>query len=122
MGSTTSAAPWFNNIAPVALQETLAALERALAAAPIAWAMDLLRSLAWDPALFERSVTLLTKIAAPADKTGAGEAITALFHLYLSGTGAPIEQRARLAESFLRSADPALQSTGLLALGGLLEG
>jgi hypothetical protein len=97
----------FNNIAPVAPKETLAAIERALAAAPVAWANDLLellRSLAWDPALFERSVTLLAKIAAQGDKTGAGEAITALFHLYLSGTRAPIEQRAHLAERFLRSA------------------
>jgi hypothetical protein len=114
----------FNNIAPVVPQATLAALERALAAAPIAWAKDiveLLRSLAWDSALFERSVTLLAKIAAQAAKTGADEAITALFHLYLSGTRAPIEKRARLAESFLRSTDPALQNAGLLALGGLLQ-
>jgi hypothetical protein len=115
----------FNNIAPVVPRETLAALERALASSPIAWAkgmVELLRSLAWDPALFERSVTMLAKIAAQGDKTGAGEAISDLFQLYLSGTRAPIEQRARLAESFVRSADPALQSAGLLALGGLLEG
>jgi hypothetical protein len=115
----------FSNIAPVAPKETLAAMERALAAAPVAWANDLLellRSLAWDPALFDRSVTLMAKIAALGEKTGAGEAITALFQLYLSGTRALIEQRARLVESFLRSADPALQSAGLLALGGLLEG
>jgi hypothetical protein len=115
----------FNNIAPVAPKKTLAAIERALAAAPVAWANDLLellRSLAWDSALFERSVTLLAKIAAQGDKTGAGEAITALFQLYLSGTRAPIEQRAHVAERFLRSADPALQSAGLLALEGLLQG
>jgi hypothetical protein len=84
--------------------------------------LELLRSLAWDPALFDRNVTLLAKIAAQGDKTGAGEAITALFQLYLSGTRAPIEQRARLAESFLCSTHPALQSAGLLALGGLLQG
>jgi hypothetical protein len=114
----------FSNIAPVVPQETLAALERALAAAPVVWAKDmveLLRSLAWDPALFERSVTLLAKIAAQGDKTGASEAITALFQLYLSGTRAPIEQRVCLAESFLRSVEPDLQSAGLLAFGGLLQ-
>jgi hypothetical protein len=115
----------FNNIAPVAPEETLAAMERGLAAAPVAWANDLVelsRSLAWDPALFDRSVTLMAKIAARGDKAGAGEAITALFQLYLSGTRASIEQRARLAENFLLSADPALRSAGLLALGGLLVG
>jgi hypothetical protein len=114
----------FCNIAPVAPKETLAAIERALAVAPVAWANDLLellRSLAWDPDLFERSVTLLAKIAAQGEEAGAGEAIAGLFQLYLSGTRAPIEQRVRLAERFLRSADPALQSAGLLALGGLLE-
>jgi hypothetical protein len=114
----------FKNIAPVAPQEALAAMERALAAPPVAWAKDLvelLRSLAWDPALFERSVTLLAKIAAQGDNTGAGESITALFQLYLSGTRSLIQQRACLTESFLRSADPALQSAGLLALRGLLH-
>jgi hypothetical protein len=113
----------FKNIAPVVPQETLAAIERAFAA-PVAWAKDLvelLHALAWDPALFERSVTLLAKIAAQGDNTGAGESITALFQLFLSGTRAPIEQRARLAYSLLCSADPVLQSAGLLALGGLLE-
>jgi hypothetical protein len=42
----------FKNIAPVAPQETLAAIERSFAA-PVAWAKDLvelLRALAWDPA------------------------------------------------------------------------
>ena len=66
-------------------------------------------------------MTLLAKIAAQGDKTGAGEAITALFQLYLSGTHAQIQQRVCLVESYLRSADPALQSAGLLALGGLLQ-
>ena len=125
----------FNNIAPVAPHATLAALERALAAAPVAWSdlVELLRSLAWDPALFERSVTLMSKIAVQGDvtlmskiviqgdKSRAREAITASFQLYLSGTHAPIEQRVQLAESFLRSPDPGLQNAGMLALSGLLQ-
>jgi hypothetical protein len=115
----------FKNIAPVIPEEALAAMERPLAAASVAWTEDLVelsRSLAWDPALFERCVTLLAKIAAQVvDKTGADEAITSLFQLYLSGTRAPILQRTRLAESLLRSADPALRSAGLLALRGLLR-
>ncbi len=113
----------FKNIAPLVPQETLAAIERVFAE-PVAWAKDLvelLHALAWDPALFERSVTLLAKIAAQGDDTGAGESITALFQLFLSGTRAPIERRARLADSFLCSADPALRNAGLLALDGLLE-
>jgi hypothetical protein len=113
----------FKNIAPVVPQETLAAIERAFAA-PVAWAKDLVElvhALAWDLALFERSVALLAKIAAQGDNTGAGESITAMFQLFLSGTRASIEQRVRLADSLLCSADPALQSAGLLALGGWLE-
>jgi len=113
----------FKNIAPVVPRKTLAAIERAFAA-PVTWAKDLvelLRALAWDPALFDRSVTLLAKIAAQGADTGAGESIAALFQLFLSGTRAPIEQRARLADSLLCSSEPALQNAGLLALGGLLE-
>jgi hypothetical protein len=90
----------------------------------VVWAEDLvelLRSLAWDPGLFERSVTLLAKISAQKGKAGVDESITALFQLYLSGTHAEIQQRARLAQSFLRSADPALQNAGMLALGKLLQ-
>jgi hypothetical protein len=113
------------NIAPVVPQNTLAALERALASGPILWAkdaVDLLRSLAWDASLFERSVALLAKIANGETKTDADNALTELFWLCLSGTHAPTEQRIGVAEGYLRADTPALRRIGLLALGGLLKG
>ena len=114
------------NVAAVAPGETLTALERILGPGgdPVpAWAksmVDLLRSLAWDTALFERSVTVLAEIAR-ADG-GARDTIECLFQLYLSGTHAPARERATLAERFLRSPDPARQQIGALALGAMIEG
>jgi hypothetical protein len=113
------------NIAPVVPQEALAALERAVAKGPLIWAKDavgLLQSLAWDAALFERSVALLATIASGETKTDADEALTGLFQLYVSGTHAPVELRIGAAERLLRSAEPSLRRVGLVALGGLLKG
>jgi hypothetical protein len=113
------------NIAPVVPEATVAALERATASAEIIWANDavyLLRSLAWDANLFERSISLLAKIANGETKTDADNALTELFQLCFSGTHAPLEQRIRIAEGYLRADSEALRRIGLLALGGLLEG
>jgi hypothetical protein len=113
------------NIAPVVPEATLAALERATASGEITWAnyaVDLLRSLAWDAGLFERSIALLAKIANGETKTDADNALTELFQLCLSGTHAPLEQRIGIAEGYLRADTQALCRIGLLALGGLLKG
>jgi hypothetical protein len=113
------------NIAPVVPEATLAALDRATTAGKINWAndvVDLLRSLAWDADLFERSIALLAKIANGEPKTNADNALTELFQLCLSGTHAPPEQRIGIAEGYLRADTQALRRIGLLALGGLLKG
>jgi len=114
------------NIAPVAPEATLAAIERGFGSgeAPEASSMgrvtELLRSLAWDAALFERCAMLLAEIART--DNDARDALKRLFQLYLSGTHALIDLRAAVADRFLRSTDAGLRQIGLLAIGAMLEG
>lgn len=121
----------FANVAPVSPEAALAALERAGSPDPVVaagiWSRhrSLLRSLAWDPALFDRSVDLLVRAAvqgndAWADKEAA-DAFVALFPLSLSGTHASIEQRLRIIERLLRSARLKERSLGRQALEQVLE-
>lgn len=121
----------FINIAPVAPDATLAALERAFdkpedieAVRDRKGLAGLLRSLAYDAPLFDRCVALLIRMAEAtgdsADKD-AESAFGSLFSIYLSGTLALVEQRLRVAGELLRSPDPAKQSLGLKALAAMLE-
>jgi hypothetical protein len=119
------------NVAPVSPEATLEALERAgngdvqLAAAAWRRHQSLLRSLAYEPALFERSASLLVRSATLSadehDAREAAEAFTSLFTIHLSGTHATIEQRLALIERLLRSGDLKEQSLGRAALGAVLE-
>lgn len=91
----------FENVAPVAPEDVLAALERPLlgpedeeAAKRCKDYCDLLRSIAYDAALFERCVALLVKILTTQDvesNTHRTQLFVSLFHLILSGTHATIE-------------------------------
>jgi len=125
----------FSNVAPVSPWATLEALERA-ADAPggLSFAeyefgtnktAHLLRSLAYDPGLFDRSVSLLVKLAEAESRDGNRQEIASifesLFHIYLSGTQAPIEQRARLIENLLRSNDAGRRDLGVIGLRALLK-
>lgn len=119
------------NVAPVAPDAALAALERASAgpnaeqlAARSEKFVRLLRLLAYDAALFERCAELLARFAVhdrDAGKTPAARALTSLFFIYLSGTHATVSQRVRIMESLVRSDDPTRQSLGLEVLGHLLQ-
>jgi hypothetical protein len=118
----------FNDIAPVIPGDTLVALERALEPLDkiedipdVGRLVDLLRSLAYDRELFERSAMLLAKLVALGDEKDAADSLKSLFFLYLSGTHASIEQRTQMAECLLRSGDPKLQNIGLSALSAMLE-
>jgi hypothetical protein len=84
----------------------------------------LLRSLAYEPALFARCAELLADFAILEDKESeseAGKTLTSLFFAYLSGTHATVEQRVGVMEGLIRSADAKRQSLGLQALKSLLE-
>src|SRR5207237_371457 len=64
-----------------------------------------LRSLAWDPRLFERCTRLLEVLAVYGEGSAneAAEIHASLFHLYLSGTHATAEQRAAVVKRLLNS-------------------
>jgi hypothetical protein len=117
----------FDNVAPVAPEGTLLALERVLldskeseTVAKCQRYIDLLRSLAYDPALFERSVALIIKIAEAQEieegKNAAAKAFASLFPIRFSGTHAKLGQRLTLIESLVRSDDLKRRILGLMAL------
>lgn len=122
----------FENIAPVLPDGALEALERAedvnLAVAVEAWLQHvyLLRSLAYEPALFERSVRLLARTATQSTDEGmtheATEVFGSLFSIRLSGTHATIDQRLCVVDGLLRSDEPRMRDLGLQGLEKLLDG
>ena len=84
----------------------------------------ILRSLAWDAALFDRCVALLQVLAIYGDDGIAKEASdihTSLFHLYLSGTHATSDQRLAVARRLLNSADSRERALGISALRAMLQ-
>lgn len=119
------------NIAPVAPEAALSALERVvgsnseLAATVLYRYRNLLRSLAYDPALFDRSIELLvrTTINSPNEQAakGTSDTFVSLFTLYLSGTHATIDQRLSVIERLLRSDNVKSISLGLAALDAVLD-
>lgn len=121
----------FENVAPVLPEAALAALERARSSHPdVATVVcrrhvSLLRSLAYDPPLFERSAHVLAWAAMQStDERQAKEAsdtFVSLFTIYLSGTHASIEQRLGVIEFLLRSAEAKSRSLGLDAMDNALK-
>lgn len=84
----------------------------------------ILRSLAWDAAVFDRSVRLLQKLAIHGDGDIGKQATRvhgSLFYLYLSGTHATVEQRLAVIKRTLNSANEAERALGLAALDATLE-
>jgi hypothetical protein len=122
----------FNNIAPVAPEATLSALERVLldltdpeAPAKCKRYLHVLRLIAYEPALFERSVKLIVKIGATENaddrESEAGRVLASLFPLYLSGTHATNEQRLKVIKSLVLSSDRKKEAIGLMAVKAMLE-
>lgn len=125
-----------NNIAPVSPGKTLEALERVANGGDggvftsrnnthSSEFVRLLRHLAYDPALFDRSVELLCRYALSEDKNennnSTRDVLKSLFYIYLSGTHAPIEARTKVVENLLESEDQGKQDLGLLLLDAALE-
>ena len=122
----------FQNIAPVAPQSTLSVLERVLIHPATAEVLEecrrhlrLIRSLAYDPALFERCIALLVKVAeswsAESSRDEGADTIASLFGIHFSGTHASIEQRSSITTSLLKSESPRKRTLGLAALRATLE-
>lgn len=122
----------FNNVAPVAPEAALSALERALHESNSEGVLQkckryvpLIRSLAYDAAIFERCIALIVKIAEAQDiekdANDASKAFASLFPIYLSGTHATLNQRLDVVKSLLSSDDSKKRMLGLMAFGAALE-
>ena len=120
----------FEYVAPTVPTETLDAIERALreagedtlsACTPY---LELLRSLAYEPELFDRAARLIAQLVLVKNE-GYGkqhqDVFTSLFSLCLSGTNANIEQRLKVVEDLLESPDPKQQALGVSASRASLE-
>ena len=124
------------NIAPVSPAKTLEAIERAANGSGgsqftsrnnphFTEFVTLLRHLAYDQELFDRSVELLCRYALSEDKNENNypirDVLKSLFYLYLSGTHATIESRVKVIEKLIDSEDLDRQELGLLLLDAALE-
>lgn len=124
------------NIAPVAPEAVLAKVERELdgpngakilapnAVARWQWA-SLIKMLGYEPQTFERAAMLLSRfvIAEPEghNSNSAREMFAEIFHLYLSGTKAPPDQRREFVRRLAKSSDQSQRRCASIALNALLK-
>lgn len=121
----------FRNAAPVSPVAALQALERVGSLDPAeaakTWGQHrgLLRSLAYDAPLFDRSADLLSRVATAhrdeRERKDAADTFVSMFGIYLSGTHATVEQRLSVVERLLTSSEPKECALGLAALDKALQ-
>lgn len=122
------------NIAPAIPERTLEAIEESAAKNDGLFATDnpnktevtlLLRSLAYDPVLFERAVKQLLRFARnePLDDHNAEavNVVVSLFCAFLSGTLATREQRTKVVRDLLESDNRTDNEIGLKLLSAMLQ-
>jgi len=124
------------NIAPVNPRAILEALERAVNSDDnpkfatrenkhFREITRLLRQLAYDPELFEKSVDLLSRFALSEDKDENRDSIRrlldSLFYIHLSGTHATPEQRLKVIKELVYAKSRQKQELGLTLLRAALE-
>lgn len=120
------------NLAPVAPVAVLDAIDRAVRRLREAGTRlegeefrSLLLSLAFDSDLFDRSVALILELI-EFEKPGpyanqVRNSFPSLFHLYLSGTHATVEQRIRAIDTLLRANSERRRELGFAALDAMLQ-
>jgi len=126
----------FKNIAPVSPDKTLEVIERAANGdegsqftsrenAHFYEFVRLLRHLAYDPELFDRSVNLICRYALSEkpeeNHNSTRDVLKSLFYIYLSGTHASVEARAKIIEELVDSTNRNRQELGLYLLDATLE-
>jgi hypothetical protein len=126
----------FRNIAPVSPTKALEAIERAANGsegcqftsrqnAHYYQFVNILRHLAYDPKLFNRSIELMCRYALSENpdenNNSTRDAVKSLFYISLSGTQAPVELRAKVIEDLLDSTDVDKQDLGITLLRATLE-
>ena len=124
------------NIAPVSPTATLSAIERTANSSVGAVFMskknarrkmfvELLRHLAYEPGLFERSVNLIVQFALAKDQNESDDsilnALQSRFYIYSSGTHASAEARATIIDNLLASKKAARRELGFLLLEAALD-
>ncbi|MGJ4931566.1 hypothetical protein ACQR1I_31830 [Bradyrhizobium sp. HKCCYLS2038] len=121
----------FANIAPVAPEAVLTAIERTVAPGDeetlnrCKHFVRLLRSLAYEPAFYDRAIAVLIKFAAltpeSENDSDANKVVASLFYIVLSGTHAPIDMRIKIARRLLLSEDEKERAVGIGAFEALLK-
>jgi hypothetical protein len=126
----------FRNIVPVSPERALETIERAAnrdnripfisRENPHYYEFtSLLRHLAYEPELFDRSVRLICRFALlekPEENyKSTRNVLKSFFYIYLSGTHASIEARAKIIEELVDSADQDRQELGFFLMGAALE-
>lgn len=122
----------FENIAPLVPEATLEMLERAVNGDSDldGWQghefIRLLRHLAYEDMLFQRSVRLLSRLALlektdTNDSSSARAALKTLNHIVLSGTHASVQTRAVMIDELIVSSDDKEQDLGLSLLDAALQ-
>lgn len=126
----------FRNIAPVSPVKSLEAIERAANGdkgqqftsrvnTHFYEFVLLLRHLAYDPTLFNRSVNLLCRYAlsesSDENNNSTRDILKSLFYLHLSGTHATVEARAKIIKGLIDSQDQDKQNLGFFLLEATLE-
>lgn len=126
----------FRNIAPVSPEKALEAIERVangdkgrqFTSGENTHYYDfvrILRNLAYDPVLFDRSVRLLCRYALsekPGEKSrSTRDVLKSLFYILLSGTHASVEARAKIVKELVNSQDQDNQNLGSLLLDAALK-
>jgi len=125
-----------NNIAPIKPKASLEAIERAANGENghefisrknnnFTKFTHLLRTLAYDSALFERCIDLLCRFALSEEPKesidSTRDLLKSLFYIYLSGTHASVKQRVCIIKRLTKSKSDNEQKLGLLLLSAALE-
>jgi len=126
----------FNNIAPVSPEKVLEMIENAANSDEgVEFTskenrhhtryIRLLKQLAYDPNLFDRSINIMCRFALSENdnerNSSLKETFKALFYRHLSGTHASIEQRAKFINDLINSEDDKRQALGIYILEATLE-
>ena len=123
----------FTNIAPVDEQSTLDAIDRAIHNPDFIskdnWHLHdfarIIRSLAYEPALFDQAVRILIRfaIAEPEsqNRNSIRDILKSLFFCHLSGTEAKSEQRSNVVRGLILSSDEKKEELGFSLLESALK-
>jgi len=120
-----------SNVAPTDPDAVLSAIEAAAknldaeALRGLDFLLPLLKAIAYEPSLFERATSMLVGVESlqpPSPVPGyERDVVSPLFHIYLSGTHAPLEMRLAVAGRLLTAQDGGTQQLAAGVIKALLQ-